>query len=109
MKGKSSKAAVRCPRCLATLEVQAEKISCEACGKSYPRVGGIPILLRDPETYLRSCRRQLALVEQHAARTIRSIEAQLGFADLLPATRERCRAVISAVRDQAADIRSILQ
>ncbi len=100
---------VRCPRCAAPLDVRAVNIVCSNCGSAFPRIGGIPVLLRDPQAYLQSCRRQLALVEQHAQRTIQSIGRQLEMRDLLPLTRMRCRRIMEAVRDQTADICEILR
>lgn len=73
------------------------------------RLGNIPILLRNPEKYLASCRRQFALVEQQAERTIRAIEEQMAADDVMPSTRTRCAAMIDAVRAQTADIRGVLQ
>jgi SAM-dependent methyltransferase len=67
------------------------------------------VLLAKPGAYLESCRRQLALVERHAARTIAAIEDQLQRRDVLDLTRTRCRALVEAVRDQAGGIRSILE
>jgi SAM-dependent methyltransferase len=101
--------AVRCARCGESIDVTASDIVCSACEQRFPRLGPIPILLRDADTYLRSCRRQLALLEKHAARTIRAIEEQLKTRDLMPITRQRSRAVIDAVRTQAADIRAVLE
>jgi SAM-dependent methyltransferase len=67
------------------------------------------VLLRDPETYIRSVRRQLGLVEAHAAKTIEAIRQQLRTPDLLPSTRARCQALIGAARDQSEDILAILR
>jgi len=100
--------AVRCPCCKAALDIRTPEIVCPNCRQNYPRLGNIPILFRDPQKYLQSCNRQLALLEQQAVRTVRSIEEQLQTPGLLPATKERCRAMIDAVRGQTADIRAVL-
>jgi len=101
--------AIRCPRCAATLDLRALAITCTACGRSYPRYGQIPVLLPDPDSYLASCRRQLALFEQQAALTLRVIERESRAADVLPLARARCRGMFDAVRAQVADVRAILQ
>ena len=97
-----------CPRCSTNIDLKPEVV-CDGCGYRYPRLGGIPILLRDPETYLRSCRAQLGLLEQQTDRTIHNIEQQLHAADVLETTKARCRALIQAVREQAKEIRAILE
>jgi len=98
----------RCPRCSSHIDIKAE-IICADCGYSYPRLGAIPILLADPETYLKSCRAQLGLLRQQTERTIRNIEQQLQAADVLETTKTRCRALIQAVRAQAHEIQAILE
>src|SRR5689334_21968058 len=77
-----------CPRCGKSIDVRAAEIECLSCGARYPRLGSIPILLRDPAIYLDSCRTQLHHMEQQSARTIRAIEGQLQTQDLMPATKE---------------------
>src|SRR5262245_50848854 len=99
--------ALRCPRCAQHLDLTAD-IVCSGCGQHYPRLGGIPILLRDPQAYLRSCRAQLALLGQQTERTVRAIDKQMLMPDVLRITKTRCSAVIQAVQDQARDIRAIL-
>jgi SAM-dependent methyltransferase/uncharacterized protein YbaR (Trm112 family) len=100
---------VLCPRCRSSLDVSRTAIACSGCAQVYPRLAAIPVLLSDPETYVRSVRRQIGLVETHAAKTIEAIRQQLQISDLLPSTRARCQALISAVRDQAKDILEILR
>jgi SAM-dependent methyltransferase len=98
----------RCPRCSTPIVLKPE-IICAGCGHHYPRLGDIPILLRDPETYLQSCRAQLGLLEQRTDRTVQSIQQQLQASDVLETTKVRCRAMIQAVREQAHEIRAILE
>ena len=101
--------AVRCPRCATPIDVRAPSIVCSGCGKSYPRLGEIPVLLPEPERYLASCRRQLATLEENAGRTVRNIQQELEAADVLPVTRKRCGAMIDALQGQVADVRAILE
>jgi SAM-dependent methyltransferase len=99
---------VCCPRCAASLDLLASRISCQGCGQTYPRLGQIPVLLPDPDTYLALCRRQLAALERQIASSERLIEAQLQSPDTLPLTKARCRAVVNAARHQLADIGRLL-
>jgi uncharacterized protein YbaR (Trm112 family) len=34
-----------CPACLGSLSVQENKLACAACGRMYPIVDGIPVLI----------------------------------------------------------------
>jgi hypothetical protein len=34
-----------CPACLGRLRLEAERLLCAACGRAYPIVDGIPILI----------------------------------------------------------------
>jgi len=72
------------------------------------KLGEIPILLPNPELWLDSCRQQLAAFDHHTHKTITAIEHQLQHPHLLPQTRTRCLATLTAIRDQAADIHAIL-
>ena len=101
-------AVIRCPRCSARIDLKLE-ITCDSCGQHYPRLGAVPILLRDPESYLRSCRAQLGLLEQQTDRTVKAIEQQLHAADVLETTKARCRAMSQAIRDQTLEIKAILE
>ena len=38
---------IRCPSCLATLDVVAEELICTGCGLAYPVRDDIPVLLID--------------------------------------------------------------
>ena len=99
---------VRCPRCSAEMDIEADEIQCRGCGRPYPRLAGIPVLLRSPDAYLESCGRRLSLLVRQAAQTIDAIQEQLNHGDLLSATKDRCRATIQAVQAHADEIRSLL-
>jgi len=103
---------VLCPNCATALDLSQKQIECFGCERRFPRLGGtkgIPVIFRNPEKYLHSCRAQVALLEQQIERTVQTIEAQLQMPDVLPVTKSRCHAMINAIRDQAADILSILK
>lgn len=101
--------AARCPRCGTRIDLHPTAIVCAGCGQTYPRLGQIPVLLAEPDAYLDSCRRQLALLDAQSEQTAQAIEGQAQAPDALPQTRARCRAMVEAVRGQAAEIRSILE
>jgi len=71
-------------------------------------LGPIPILLPDPDAYLRSYARQLGVFERQAALTVQLIAEQSRDPDLLPQARERSAEMIDAVNGQVADIRAIV-
>ena len=101
--------AARCPRCAASLDLGAAAIECAGCGRVYPRLGAIPVLLAEPQRYLATCRRQLTRLEDQVDQTVLNIRAQLRAADVLPATRARCLAMIDAVEGQLADVRAVIE
>lgn len=42
----------RCPVChSAPLQAKAEALACDACGRSFPAEGGVPVLVADPTTH----------------------------------------------------------
>jgi uncharacterized protein YbaR (Trm112 family) len=36
-----------CPACLCELRAEAERLSCAGCGRAYPIVDGIPVLIAE--------------------------------------------------------------
>lgn len=101
--------AARCPRCATRLDLGAAAIECAGCGGVYPRLGAIPVLLAEPRRYLATCRRQLTRLEDQVVQTVRDIREQLDAADVLPATRARCLAMIDALEGQLADVRAVIE
>ena len=105
---KSILAAVRCPRCAVTLDLSAARIVCAACGQHYPRLGSIPVLFREPDTYLEIVGQQLRDLAAQIDTTSRALESQVRAPDVLPRTRARCEALLSAARQQHSDIADLL-
>jgi len=101
--------AVLCPRCAAPLNVRAREIVCAPCSRQFPRAAGIPVIMHDPNSYLLSARRQLSNLEQQASLTLHVIEELRQRSDLIPETRNRCQAMMDAVRNQTSGIRRVLQ
>jgi hypothetical protein len=36
-----------CPACFAELQLEVDRLVCSGCGRSYPIVNGIPVLIAD--------------------------------------------------------------
>jgi len=63
-----------CLHCGAALALVESRLDCTACGRRYPVVGGIPILVRDPSHYLSSERAALAQTLEQARRSRANLE-----------------------------------
>ena len=100
--------AARCPLCAGSLATGQSQLTCLGCGHSYPRLGGIPVLLRDSAGYLGATRQQLLGLEKNAQETIRKIELELESPEVLPSTRERCESMIQGIRRQIVDVKGLL-
>jgi hypothetical protein len=100
--------AVRCPRCAATLDLATARIVCAACGQHYPRLGSIPVLFREPDTYLAIVGQELRDLAAQIDTTSRALESQVRAPDVLPRTRARCDALLIAARQQHSDIADLL-
>jgi len=101
-------ACATCPRCTSTLDASSPVIRCQECGQVYPRLGTIPVLLPDPDSWIPLWRVQLEIVERQAQNQFAGIEAQLQFGDALPSTVKRVGAMIGSARQQITDIRAVL-
>ncbi len=44
-----------CPVCLGGLSIEQERLVCEGCGRSYPIVDGIPVLIAERASHSVSC------------------------------------------------------
>ena len=99
----------RCLHCHGPLAAQARGLGCAACGRHYPLVAGIPILVRDPVGYLRS---ELALL----TRTSRNARKRKGSLDrigrdtgLSAASLDRHRNILDTEIAQAETFLSLLE
>lgn len=100
---------VTCPGCGFALDVRADPISCAPCGRQFPRLGSIPVLFSEPDTYIAVVRRQLAELREQVDQTAIALEQQLHAADVLPLTKARCEALRGASRQQHSDIAALLE
>lgn len=102
---------VLCPACGRDLIIglAEEAITCSACEQTYPRVGGMPVLLPNADQHLELWRRQLGLLLEQGQRTLAALMDASGEPRLAGSTRERLAALGRAVRDQVSDVALILQ
>ena len=97
----------RCLHCRAPLGAGDGGLRCEACGRHYPVLAGIPLLVREPPDYVRAERAALA----EAAREARQRGELLGrepYAGLPDAVIERHRNVLAAEAAQAETLLALL-
>jgi hypothetical protein len=97
-----------CPRCASPIDATAAVIRCDECGQNYPRLGEIPVMLADPESWIALWRVQLEVVQRQAETQLGAVEAQLAYGDALPSTVARCKAMVVPARQQIADVRAVL-
>ena len=97
--------AVVCPHCRVRLD---DAFCCPSCGRSFPLVAGVRVLMPEPAAHLEHWRRQLGLILQQASETTRALEAQSEGAGIGGSTRTRLRALSGAIADQVADIADVL-
>jgi uncharacterized protein YbaR (Trm112 family) len=102
--------AALCPACRGELDVGSddEPIACSGCGLSYPRIGGLPVLLPSADQHLALWRGQLALLLEQGRRTQAALADAAGAPERAPATRERLIALGQAVRDQVDDFACVI-
>ena len=62
----------RCLHCRGALTSDSSSLRCTACGRQYPIIAGIPLLVREPMEYLRS---ELTLLNRAVRDTTRRRDA----------------------------------
>lgn len=86
----------RCLHCKAALTADGGALRCSGCGRIYPVVAGVPILVRDPPTYVRSEIASLARASADAQRRKGSLDGLGRDAGLPGASLERHRDSLDA-------------
>jgi hypothetical protein len=101
-------ACASCPRCASSIDATEPVIRCHECGQVYPRLGTIPVLMADPDSWIALWRVQLEVIERQAAAQLAGIETQLEYGDALPSTVTRCKAMVTPARQQISDVSAVL-
>ena len=99
----------RCLHCHGSLAPDACSLDCSVCGRRYPALSGIPVLLRDPLGYLRSELASLTRSIQNARRRRDSLDRTERDAGLSEISLERHRDVIGAEIAQAETFLGLLE
>ena len=86
----------RCLHCHAALAADAGGLRCSGCGRQYPVVAGVPVLVKDPHGYTRSQIRTLARACSEARHRKDSLEALARDAGLLDVALQRHRDTLDA-------------
>lgn len=98
---------LRCPDCRGTLALEPT-IGCTACSSTFPRLGGIPVLVSDATTKIARWQRQLAAFSAETEAAERHLWAELARPHLAPATRVRLRSVAEAMPHHRELVLSLL-
>ena len=99
----------RCLHCHGPLAPDTCSLDCSVCGRPYPALSGIPVLLRDPLGYLRSELASLTRSVQNARRRRDSLDRTGRDAGLSEISLERHRDVIGAEIAQAETFLGLLE
>ena len=86
----------RCLQCHGALASNGLDLHCSNCGKEYPAISGISILVREPSEYLRSELASLKRVSREARQRKEALQALGSDAGLPEVSIERHRDVIDA-------------
>jgi SAM-dependent methyltransferase len=91
------------------LDILPEGLRCPACGKQYPVIGGIPVLVSEPMGFLRSELAALTETARTAAARRELLDSFGRDAGLTSAARERHRDVLSAELARAESFLALLE
>ena len=96
-----------CPGCKAGLDLRATPLACDECGRSYPRVGDIPVLLPRAQDHIALWRGQLGLLLERGRETLSGLTDAAGTATLTGGKR-RLLDLGAAVATQVEDLAAVL-
>jgi SAM-dependent methyltransferase len=97
-----------CLECRERLSGKGDILHCSGCGKTYPVLGGISILVRHPGAYLRAEFESVARAAQDAERRIASLDTLAARAGLPNASLDRHRDVLDAEAAQAQTLLALM-
>ena len=99
----------RCLHCRGPLTLEAFDLSCPGCGKRYPVIAGIPILVSDPAGYLRSELALLTRASRDGRQRRDSLDTIGREAGLPKASLDRHRDVLDAEIARAETFLALLE
>ena len=95
--------------CHGALGVEAPGLKCKSCGRKYPEVSGIPILVKDPFGYLRSELAALNQASSLARERLEQIRRAGGGPELPQLSLDRHRDVLESEISQAQMFLTLLE
>jgi SAM-dependent methyltransferase/uncharacterized protein YbaR (Trm112 family) len=98
-----------CLYCRGTLRAGEDKLRCGACGRQYPVVAGVPLLVREPANYLRAERVALVGAAREARRRGELLDVDEIYAALPEASLERHRDVAETQEAQAEALLALIE
>lgn len=99
---------VVCPRCRGSLALLAAGLACNDCGRTYPKVDGIPVLFEDPTERIAEWARQLAEFVRDNAGVRAKLLAQMTAERVLDRTRARLERLHAGLGAHADRILALL-
>jgi len=94
---------IACPGCFAPLQ----DFACHACGKTYPHIGGVPVLFPEPEYAIADWRNRWRLERQNLNR--KAGQAKQAAASATGPTRTRLQRLANGYDVQRRAVETILQ
>jgi uncharacterized protein YbaR (Trm112 family)/SAM-dependent methyltransferase len=88
---------LRCPRCRGRLQTRNERVACRDCGRSYPQIGGLPVLLEDADDEVKRWAGWLGELVEEIDGSLDNILAQLAGEGLLAHSRARLKRMHEAL------------
>ncbi len=85
-----------------------QAVTCGGCRQTFPRVGGIPVLLPRADEHVLLWRRQLRRLIEQGERSREALSAA-SEGELLPASAQRLTALAGAVAEQVEDVVRVLE
>ncbi len=99
----------QCLHCHSPLTSGVGELHCLGCGRRYPVVAGIPLLVREPADYFRAERASLIRVAREARRRRELLDRIEPYASLADIALARHRDVLSAEASQAETLLALLE